>query len=76
MTLIRFKRGTTANVNAHAAANGFQPGEPVYLTDTERFGIAIANNAYVSVPNIVRLTAAQYAALSPPNPNTFYVVIG
>ena len=76
MTLIRFKRGVKTNVDAHAAASRFQPGEPVYVTDLERFGIAIAVNDYVTVPNIVKLTAAQYAALSPPNANTFYVVVG
>ena len=43
---IRFKRGTRAQINAAAAANGLVAGEPYLITDEARFALASANNAF------------------------------
>lgn len=49
MALIRFKRGTRAQLDAAAAASQLNAGEPYYLTDEEAYAIGTSATTYVDV---------------------------
>ncbi|HRQ57666.1 MAG TPA: hypothetical protein PLN31_09615 [Azoarcus taiwanensis] len=55
MASIRFKRGTRAQLEAAATANGLAVGEPYLITDEERFALGVAANAYVVGPRMAEL---------------------
>ena len=46
MALIRFKRGTRAQLDAAATANELSAGEPYLVTDEERVAVGTATNDY------------------------------
>lgn len=45
-TTIQLKRGTRANIDALATSGGLLEGEPLFITDENRFGIANSTSAY------------------------------
>lgn len=55
MASIRFKRGTRAQLEAAAAANGLAAGEPYLITDEDRFALGTAADAYVVGPRMAEL---------------------
>lgn len=79
-TPIRFKRGTRAQIETAAAANGLAAGEPYLITDEGNIAVATSASVFQTfvkvdgITSIVRLTQAAYDALSPPDANTLYVV--
>lgn len=81
-TPIRFKRGSRAQIMAAAASNGLAAGEPYLITDEDNFALATSASTFQTfvrvegIRAVVRLTQAAYDALSPPDPDTLYVVTG
>lgn len=45
-TTIQLKRGTRANIDALASTGGLLEGEPLFITDENRFGLASSTTAY------------------------------
>lgn len=45
---VKVRRGTRAQLNALAAANGLVQYEPLLITDEQRSGVATAVNAYAT----------------------------
>lgn len=45
-TTIQLKRGTRANIDALASTGGLLEGEPLFITDENRFGLASSATAY------------------------------
>lgn len=46
MTTIQLKRGTRARIDALASTGGLLEGEPLFITDENRFAIASSSSAY------------------------------
>lgn len=81
MALIRFKRGTRANLNSAASNNSLNQGEPYYTTDDQRLAVGTTASAYTNVVtsttigNIWTGTQSQYDGLGTYDANTFYAII-
>lgn len=45
-TTIQLKRGTRANIDALASAGGLLEGEPLFITDENRFALASSTSSY------------------------------
>jgi hypothetical protein len=46
MPTVRIKRGTRAQINAAAAANGLRAGEPYLITDEARLAVGTSDSTY------------------------------
>lgn len=46
MPSVKVKRGTRAQLNAAAAANQLNQGEPYLITDEDRFAIGLSASSY------------------------------
>ena len=81
MALIRFKRGTRAQIDAAAGSNGLHAGEPYLFTDEGVVAVGTGVDGYVNtvssqdITKIVPLTQAAYDQLDPPNPTTLYLIL-
>ena len=77
---MRQKRGTRAQIDAAAAADGLVQGEVYLITDEGNLAMATGTGTYETYVKaagftaMVRLTESAYAALSPPDAGTVYIV--
>lgn len=79
-TLIRFKRGTLAQLNTAAGNNGLVAGEPYLVTDIGAFALATSDedfDLYVKVGELLSgATKIEIVSSLPGSPdnNTIYIV--
>jgi len=72
MATIKFKRGTRAQLDAAASANGLIEGEPYYITDEEIIAIGTSENSYKEYTSGASWSISQEAhGLSVGNPIYF-----
>lgn len=76
MAQIRLKRGTRAQVDAAAAANGLVAGEPYLITDDGVPAIGLSTGAYAQIAVMTGALRIEVVTALPgtPDPSTVYIV--
>ena len=65
MAVIRFKRGTLAQLDAAAAANGLVQGEPYFVTDQNKIALGTTVSTYLLFSPGPKITVSDTAPSSP-----------